>query len=349
MDISTFLHQRILKLQNFLSPHNIDALFITNPVNFFYLTDYSNADGFILITQSKSYYLIDSRSFLEAKKKVSNLEVLELKSLLTIKELLIDSKIKKPGFEANHITISKLDNLKKHFKGISLVKTKNIIENLRAIKDEMEISRIKKASKISKIAYSKIIENLSEFKIEKDIYSFYENTIKEEGGEGVSFSPIIACGKNSAIPHYSTGLSKIDLNKNILFDLGAIYQGYASDLTRMYFPLKAKKSMIEAYKRISEVKALAISEAKVGVKASYLDKIVRESLEKSGLNKYFTHSLGHSVGLEVHDGLNISQKSDFILKSGMVLTIEPGVYFPDEYGIRLEDMILISKNKAEIL
>jgi len=344
------IESRQYKVQEYLKINKIDALIVTNPINLFYLSNYENKDALIVVTQEQIFYLVDARYYEAISKFLKHLKPVLLRSGKSfLLKFFRKYNIKTLAYEANNITISKLDSLKENLMGIELIKTKSLIENFRNIKDGYELSLIRKASSISKLAFEKIENEFDKFKTEQEIADFYEDFIKIKKSEGTSFDIIIANGKGSSIPHYGTTNNLINKDKITLLDLGCKYKGYCSDMTRMVIPKTVSPKIKKIYKIVEDAKSLAIKSIKEGIKAKTLSKLVIDYFKKFDLDKYFLHSLGHSVGLEVHDSLVINNNSDFYLKEGMIITIEPGLYFEGEFGIRLEDMVLVKKDGFEIL
>jgi Xaa-Pro aminopeptidase len=349
MKAKPYLQKRILKLQSYLKENKLDAFFVTNPIHLFYLTNYQNEDGFILITQNKAYFMIDARSYDEALTSIKVLEVKLINKDKGLKHYIENLEIRTLGYEANHMTVARLDLFEKSFKNVKLEKTINVLENFRIIKDEYEILQIKKACSVSKEVFEIIEKDITRFKTELDIAEFFLSEVKSRGASSISFPTIVANGEGSSVPHYSTANKSIDVSKLTLIDFGCVYNGYCSDCTRILLPVEKSIELMEAYNHVKYAKNMAIEMIKPGVNASFLDKAVRDYLSDKNLNKYFTHSLGHGVGIEVHDGLVISSQYDFELKENMIITIEPGLYFKNEFGIRLEDTVRVNRDGSEIL
>jgi len=335
------LQARIRKVQKNLKEKKIDCLFITNPNNLFYLSSLENEDAYILITQNDAFYFTDSRYF-DSVKNNKNFKVILFSYKKDFwKDFILHLGIKVLGFEEKHLTVEKYDLLQKDLSNIKFIKTNGVIEKMRRVKNDYELAQTDRACEISKKVFRKIEKNFSSFVTEKEVADFYEFEVRKEGASGLSFPSIVANGEGSAIPHYETSNKKIDFTKPTLIDIGCKYNGYCSDMTRMILPKDCDRKILEIHSIVSEAKEIATKMIKSGVLVSDLDQKVREFFKSKRLDKYFLHSLGHSVGIEVHDGFSVSSKSDLILEKGMVITIEPGLYFEGDFGVRLEDVVYV--------
>jgi len=219
---------------------------------------------------------------------------------------------------------------------------------LRIIKSEEELKTMQKAADIVAGGIKAGIEFIRPGVSELAISSEIERTIKENGGESIPFC-IVLSGANSALPHGETTSRKVDAKDVVLMDIGAVYDGYYADLTRTVFVGEATKKQREIYHVVAQAEEAAIKSVRSGIKAEEVDTIARNVIEKAGYDKYFTHRTGHGLGLEVHEEPYITQGNKTILKPGMTFTIEPGIYLPREFGVRIEDNIAVSENKGRML
>ena len=228
------------------------------------------------------------------------------------------------------------------------METKDFVENIAMVKSFKEISLIKKSIQISKEAFEFINEIIDGEMSEKDLCIEVEKFLRLKGDNEIAFSSIIASGRNTVYPHYSPSDDKIAKN-SLLIDLGAKYYGYCSDLTRMFFRGKMLPLFKRIYDTVRKAQELSIKEIKEGVTASEIDKIARDYIDKKGWGKYFGHGLGHGIGLSVHEPPYLNPHSNEILKEGMVITIEPAIYYKNIFGVRIEDMVLVKQKKGELL
>lgn len=344
-----YISKRVEQVMRVVGDLGVDAVLITNPKNCFYLSGYYEESGFMLVSKTKSFYFSGNLSFDEASGVVQCSEVIRLLDKTQLKSCLDREGVKKLGFESSFMTVQKLGVLREDLGDVEFVETTNLVEEIRHIKDDLEISLIKKAVEISCEVFGEIEKKIDSYKHENDIAFDYEFEVRKRGADGLSFPMIVANGVSSAIPHYSKLDNKIDHTKLTLMDFGCEYNGYGSDHTRVHMPLDPTKKEKEVYFLVEQAKQLAIDEVKPGVDAVLIDQKVRDFFKKYDMDKYFVHTLGHSVGIDVHDGLVLSHKKPLILKENMVITIEPGLYFPGEFGVRLEDMVVVKGERCEVL
>jgi Xaa-Pro aminopeptidase len=220
---------------------------------------------------------------------------------------------------------------------------------MRAVKDDKEIALIEKACEIAEKAYHKAIKTVKVGMTETELKNTIEENVLSLGGDGVSFDIIVAFGMNAAVPHHETGETTLQNDSVILVDMGALVDGYMSDLTRTCFFGTPSKEFVDCYNAVLNANLLAEEKIVSRMKASEADAVARNYLESKGLAKYFTHSLGHGVGYEIHEFPTLSRRCDAPLEENMVFTIEPGVYFDGEFGIRIEDTVVMKDGKVKRL
>ncbi len=339
-------------VSEFPRQRNIDALVITQDVNIQYLTGFPAQESWLLVTTKKVFYITDFRYIQEAKEGLKGIAIIKQQTqclAAALFELAKIHKIKRLGFDERYTSVACLKKLKGFCpRRTKLVPANGLVESLREIKDEGEISTTRQCLKV----HAKALELLKKVvKIgisERQILEHLEGFIKKEGVK-FSFSPIIASGPNSAYPHAKISDRILRNNEPLLIDIGIDIKGYKSDLTRNFFLGR----MTPRYKRVFEATALAQREAinliRPGVTVAEIDIHARKVLRRFGLAKYFGHSLGHGVGLEIHENPRLSVKSQAVLEPGMIVTVEPGVYLPGEFGVRVEDMVLVTNQGCEVL
>ncbi len=331
--------------------NKIDALLITKDVNIRYLTGFAASDSWLLVCRGKVFYVTDFRYVLEAKKGLKGVAVKEYKKSIYAKlfELVEAMKAKRVGFDEQCFTVAQYKVLKKFCpSGVRLRAANNLVEKFREVKDVEEVRQIKSALNLHGKAYRFLRKVVKPGVSEREVLWKLEGFVKAKG-EGFSFDPIIASGPNSCYPHAHVTDRKICQNEPVLIDIGMDINGYKSDLTRMFFLGRMAPLVRQVNAHVKESQRRAILRIKAGVAVAEVDKEARHYLAKQRLAKYFGHALGHGVGLEVHESPRLSQKSSAILKEGMVVTVEPAVYVPEQFGIRIEDMVLVTKNGCEIL
>jgi len=341
--------QKLLKL---LKSHSLDAFLVIKKENILYLTGARGDDAILLVSHRGMFLISDTRYKEEYEKSAKNckFQTARHKNLYaSAGELCTKKRFKCIGFESSNFSYSGYVDLKKNLKGKKLLPIKRSVESLRMIKDTEEIKHIKRACKdgckIMDYALGIVRPGISERWIRNRV----QCRILEEGIEGASFEAIVASGKNASMPHARASEKNIKKGEGVILDLGTINHGYNSDLTRTVFLGRIDRKYRRIYNIVKDAQKKTIEQIKLGVKASYIDNISRQYITYKGLGKYFIHSLGHGIGLETHEGPSISRNSCSILQENMVITIEPGVYIPGWGGIRIEDVVLVTKDSCDIL
>ncbi|MBH59437.1 MAG: proline dipeptidase [Thaumarchaeota archaeon] len=260
------------------------------------------------------------------------------------------SEVKVLGINYNELSYANYLWIRMTLKNVKkVVNVSKSIGESRCIKDEIEIKELRKSAKIASNTFRTITSSLKENITENQLASIINHDLEKQGASGPSFQTIVAFGKHSAEPHYAPKNTKLKKNRLVLCDYGARYNKYCSDITRTVVFGKADKKIKDIYETVRKASEIGLKSVKVGVKASDVHNAVEEYIDSTKYKGRFIHSTGHSIGLNVHDGASISKKSDVILEEGMAFTIEPGIYLPTIGGVRIEDDIIVRKNKAEIL
>jgi Xaa-Pro aminopeptidase len=341
---------RISKIQSRLYTLDVEALLFLDIKNIRYLTGFTGSDGALMIGEKQKLLLVDGRYTNQAKREVAGLEVFECREKIEgIEGILSDARLQSVGFESTAMNVSTYLTLKEKLKNVTLHPMSNEIDTVRAIKDDEELSCIRKAAEISFQALTAVCDLIKPGVREKDIAIELEYQMGRFGAEQISFATIVASGENSAQPHAAPGSRKIKNGDVVMIDYGAVYGGYHSDETLTFVVGKADKKQKEVYLLVKKAHDTALESVKAGVSCKDVDRIARDCIESGNMGKYFTHGTGHGVGLDVHEAPRIATKSEDILEAGMVVTIEPGVYIPDFWGIRIEDMILVKEEGFEVL
>ncbi len=344
----------IERLQKYMKEKKIDFCLFYNldsldkNSNIFYFTGYEGI-GALIVGKKKKYLIAPDMEFERAKrckirtyKWKKNRELFEL-----IKELNKKSSIKnkKIGVDKEKITLRIYSYFRKTFKKSRIIDISDACLRLRKIKTKSEIKIIRKACRITDNILKKCLRKFKWFKTEIDVASFLENEINKAGCD-VAFKPITASGSNSSMPHYTP--KNVKLKKGFcIIDFGVRHKGYCSDITRTVYIGRPKKKEIEMYDLLLSIQNSIIKDIKEGIECSKLVKTVKKRFGK--YKNHFIHGLGHGLGIEVHELPNLKEESKDLLKGGMVFTIEPGIYFPKRFGIRIEDDILLDKNNKESL
>lgn len=332
------------------------AILISSWANIVYLTSFSGfstteRECFLLLTKNEKYLITDKRYSEAIKQKIKDFEIIDTGAVNFIQndDLNILKKINSVGIEESDIKLSEYKSLKHFIKKINTID----LSDLRLIKNKTEIEKIKKACKIADKTFEKIIKEIKIGITEKEISNKIEQLIKEEGAE-ISFSPIVAFGKNSAIPHHLSGKIKLKKNQIVLLDFGAKVDNYCSDMSRTFFFGKASDKFKKIYLTVlgAQNKSIEIIESELKnnkkIIAKNIDLTARSYIQDKGFPT-IPHSVGHGIGIEVHEAPYISPRTKTIIKPGMIFSIEPGIYDPSFGGVRIEDLILIKENNIELL
>ena len=336
------MNPKLQWLRNKMSSLDLQGLIISNPINIKYLTNIE-AEGTLLLTRKENIYITDSRYIEHVH---STLTLFDEIIVYDIQDISKDDYenffmfCEDVGFEENYVTYAQYKEYIRKYKIHNFVETENIIEKQRMIKDDEEISNIKKACEITDNCFSYILTYIKPGMTEKQIANEIEDYYKQRT-DGLSFETIVASGENSSKPHAIPTDRKIQDVDIITIDMGCKVNGYCSDMTRTFFVGKLPEEMKTIYDRVLENQNKVIEEMKDGANTRLLTKMVENDFQLNGYD--LIHALGHGVGMEIHESPYINRRSDMILKENMVVTDEPGIYIPGKFGVRIEDTIQITK------
>ncbi|MBL7084730.1 MAG: aminopeptidase P family protein [Candidatus Omnitrophica bacterium] len=342
----------IKKIRQGFFKSELDAILISKEANVSYLSGF-RGEGHLLISPTKKILIVDFRFKEQAAKEAKSFQICQRQSFdrleKSILHLVNRLKIRKLGFEGSWVSYEFYRKLKNALGSAKIVSTINIIERLRAIKSTQEIKLLKKAASLALKSYTFAKKTIKPGKKESQIARDVQYFMKKSGAQDSAFEIIIASGKRSSMPHALVSHKIIKDKDAVLVDLGCRMSDYNSDLTRMVFLGKIRGKIKRIYEVVFQAQQMAIKAVKAGTRICEIDKIARQYIAKCGLDAFFGHALGHGIGREVHEYPSISPNSKDILKEGMVFTIEPGVYIPGVGGVRVEDMVLVTKKGCEIL
>ncbi len=345
------MNLRIQKLSARLRQEGLDGLIVTSAANISYLTDFPSRDSYLLVSKKGNIYITDSRYTEEARKELSQTAIIQKMSgslSKTAADACSGLGLKRIGFEERYLSFAEHRVIKKGMKG-KLIPTSGLIEEFRQIKSAEELRKIRHATEITIKAFKFIKSFISPGRKETEIAAELERYIRYCGARSSSFDIIVASGENSSYPHHLTSDKRLKKNEPVLIDMGVEYMGYKSDLTRVFFLGRIKPGVQRVYDIVLEAQSKAISEIRPGVQINQIDAAARQYIAQKGYSECFGHNLGHGIGLEVHEKPSISPKENTKIKPGMIFTIEPGIYLPGEFGIRLEDTVLITQRKCEVI
>ena len=337
-----------------LKKNEIDALLISSQTNISYLTGFRRAQGYLIVSgKNRTYFtnFIYQYEAEELKKKGITVLIYGYNLFKTIAEFISEHRFHRVGFEGRSLPFLEYKEFKKNLKpgNIELEAVIDGTENLRAVKNSTEIENIKKAAKITEQAFDFAKEIISEDWTEKDLSIELRRFIEIKGDIKAAFDPIVAYEENSYKPHHIPCDTRAGKNRFVLIDLGAKYRGYCADLTKILILDKMPLQIKKIYDIVKTAKSRSIKKIRAGAVIKNVDKAAREYIDKKGYGKYFRHGLGHGVGLNVHEKPFIHPKNEETLKENMVITVEPAIYIPGKFGIRLEDLAVVKKNNCQIL
>lgn len=334
-------------IKDILKDYGVNAALVITASNTFYLSGYESTNCRILITNDKDYFFTDMRYLEEAKNAIGDRFEVLLGGVEEIKGIVDDLCVKALGVEEN-VSYGEYRSLEELFKGVEFVAVDEAFSKIRAIKTEREISLIKTAQRVTETAFNEILPFIKEGVTEIEIAARLEYIMLKNGCE-LAFDSIVAFGENGSKPHAHRSERKLRRGEFVTMDFGAKYKGYCSDMTRTVALGAVDERKARAYNAVLEANKLAEKAIKIGEKCCDIDLVARNYLAKFSLDKFFSHSLGHSVGVDIHEMPAFSPRCDEVLKEGMIITVEPGVYLEGDFGLRIEDMALVTKNGAEIL
>lgn len=339
------MKNRLSRARGYLK--GLDAILLYSRANITYVSGYTGSDALMFYTDSHACLFVDSRNTLQAGQE-SSTEVFEIsKRWEEIYEHMSGLGIKTLGIESNVIDVDSFIQIKDLFKGIEITPLGKQLIYLRAVKDAREIELLKKAAVISEQALGRVLAAGIIGRRERDVAFDLECEMKRLGASASSFELIVASGERSAMPHGTASGRTIQSCEPIVIDFGSVFDGYCSDQTITIHTGKAGDEFSEVYRHVRKAQKLAIEALASGAKAAYIDKLARGYLDSTGLGKFFGHGLGHGVGMEVHEMPTLSPRSEDVLQEAMVITVEPGVYLPGKFGIRLEDTLMITDNSCQ--
>jgi Xaa-Pro aminopeptidase len=340
---------RLERMRQRMREENIDTFVVLRPENGRYLSGFSGGEATLVITLERSFLVTDFRYIEQAKEQAPNFEIVKTGNdhFLTISEIGLQSQ--RVGFEGDFITYTDYEKLKQAFAHSELLSLPSLVNNLRSIKDEQEISIIRRAVQIADQAFAEVLKTIEVGQTEEEIGLNLEFSMRRLGASGGSFEFIVASGVRGAMPHGTASAKSVQVGEFLTMDFGAIYQGYCSDITRTIFLGEPTEKHREIYALVLEAQRAGIRAVAPGQTGKEVDTVARKIIEDAGFGEYFGHGLGHSVGLAIHEGPNFNQREERVLEQGMVLTVEPGVYIPDWGGVRIEDMVLVTENRCEVL
>jgi Xaa-Pro aminopeptidase len=346
------------KLREQFASVGLDALLVSHLPNIRYLCGFTGSAGFLLVAEAGSVFFTDVRYDTQGREEVKGAKVvIAHKALLNALGEWVTTRRKKSrskgwtiGIEAEHLTVAERKRLADLLPaGLRLRNAPALVERGRMVKDADELGNIRAAVRLGATLFDRALEVLRPGVKEVEVAAEMEYAARRAGAEEMSFPTIIASGARSALPHGRASQQAIGPGGFVVCDFGVILAGYCSDQTRTVWVGTASEQARHAYESVREAQEAAIAAVRPGVSVAEVDAAARKVLRKAGLGRYFTHSTGHGVGLEIHEAPRVAAGQTEVLKPGMVITIEPGVYFPGKWGVRIEDMVAVREGGCEVL
>ncbi len=336
------------KVKALLEDKNLDALLIMSDYNRRYLTGFTGSSGAVIITKDEKYLISDFRYNAQGREQAKDFEfVLQDKGLLDfIMEFLESKAIESVGFEGEHVNFNTFDRLDSTF---DLIPLTGEIEKIRMFKTPEEVDLVKRACSIADETYEYILKYIKPGMSELEVKNEIENYMRKLGAEGSSFDIIVASGWRGALPHGTASEKNIESGEMVTLDFGAYYKGYASDITRSFGVGSVSPEMERIHEIVLKSQLASLDAVKPGMTGREADKIARDIIAENGYGENFGHSLGHGLGLEVHEIPGLSKSSQIKLANDMIVTVEPGIYVDDVGGVRIEDDCLVTENGLEKL
>lgn len=342
---------RIYNLRKLMSENNLDGVLAYSAENRRYLSGFTGSAGFLIVGKESIDFVTDFRYMEQAESQCEgwNIIIHGGTPIENLKEVIKKAGINRLGIEEDFMTVSFSEEIKKALPGIVLVPARNVFSKLRIKKDYTEIANIRKAAAIADEAFSHILGYIRPGLSEAEVALELEYFMKKKGASGLAFDTIAASGIRSSLPHGIASEKLIRNEEFLTLDFGCVYNGYCSDMTRTVFIGKASERHKKVYDIVLRANIEALKGLKPGITGKAADKIARDIITDAGYGEYFGHGLGHGVGLAIHEDPKLSKMGEYVLEEGMVVTDEPGIYIPGFGGVRIEDLVLVTKTGAEAL
>jgi len=343
--------KRLDLLRNYLESINCDSALLTSYPAVFYFSGFTSEDAYLFVTKNEQYIVTDSRYFLQAKSESNDFQLISgsCADFKYLKPLIKKENISSIAFEDLHFTVSAFKSLKESIEIEDLIPLNNKITDIRRCKSGDEVEKITKALKLAEYALNKTVLQISAGMTEVQVAAILESNMRSEGAEKTSFDTICASGFRSAFPHGTASNKVIEKGDFLTLDFGCILDGYCSDITRTFVIGTASEKQKEIYNTVLNAQLSAEKIISAGISCKDADASARRIINEAGYGINFGHSLGHGVGIEIHELPNLSPRSESILSAGDIVTVEPGIYIEDFGGVRIEDMVHISENETKIL
>lgn len=339
---------RQARIEEVLGTEGLDGLLVTDLVNVRYLCGFTGSNGVLVVMPGRRVLLTDSRYTVAAREQVHDTDVViagrDLMDRLA--EVVPTGRI---GIEAEHVSVARRDRLAAHLGDAEITPTSGLVEALRVVKDDGELGLIREATRIADAALMRLVEEGFAGRTEAEVAWELQGWMRDLGATGASFDIIVAGGPHGALPHAAPRAERIPPDSLVVVDMGARYGGYASDCTRTLATGTLPGALTDAYAVCLEAQRAALAACRSGVHTGDLDRVARGIINDAGLGEHFGHGLGHGVGLDIHERPWLRHEGGEVLQTGMVVTIEPGIYLEGVGGVRIEDLAIVTDDGCEVL
>ena len=339
------------QLAESLREAKVNALVVSGMPNVRYLTGFTGSSALVLAMRGEAVFFTDGRYKLQAAQEVRGAKVVTARGPLVtaLAGSVKRRRLRKLGFESHRASYGLYESLRNGLPGVGLKPLSGVVEKIRAVKTPDEIAALRRAVDLNSAVFEACLPHVQAGRTERDVADEIEFEMRRRGGDKPAFETIVAAGTHSAYPHARPGLNPLKRNEFIIIDQGVILNGYSSDMTRTVALGGLGREAVRVYHAVLEAQQAAIAAVRPGIRAAEVDRQARMVLQQHGLEKAFVHSTGHGVGLEIHEPPRLGRREKTRLESGMVITIEPGVYLEGFGGVRIEDMVAVTPAGCEIL
>lgn len=339
----------IAKITAQLPEHGLDAMLVTSAPGERYAVGFEG-EGWVLVSRDGARYSTDGRYIEAARQQVTGAEIVLTERgqshLALAREEIRRRGLKRVGFESGRVSADELGRWKDSLP-CELVAAQGLLDGLRAAKDEEELARMRQAQRITDEAFREILNFIRPGLTEQEVAARLVYELLRRGGRRVSFDPIVAAGANGSMPHAVPGETVIQPGMFVTMDFGCVYEGYCSDMTRTVAVGQPTDEMERVYHTVLEAQRAGIAAARAGVTGSEVDRAARQAIQQAGYGSFFSHSFGHSLGLEIHESPNASPSEHTVFPAGAVISAEPGIYLPGHFGVRIEDVLVLREGGCE--
>jgi Xaa-Pro aminopeptidase len=341
----------LTKLRSSLVEHNLDAILVSQPENRRYLSGFTGSSGWLLISAEQALLATDFRYYEQVERQAPQFALAKIKGKFPdlLPSLLADVGVARLGFESQHVTVDQLYTWSEAAGDVEWVPLKETIETIRAVKDEDEIEALRRSAALTDAAFAHLLESIQPGMTEQEAAWEIERYMRTHGASKVAFDLIVAAGPNGALPHARPGDHAIQPGEPIVIDIGCVVDGYCSDMTRTICLGQPDPEYLQVWELVLRAQQAAEMIIRAGISGFEADAAARDLITEVGYGEQFGHGLGHGVGLAVHEKPSASRLSKDTLLTGMSLTVEPGIYLPGRFGVRIEDLVIVQEAGIEIL